>query len=267
MTPGARSGSTWKLIGRYPLRTFCTSLRFLTIVPVSWKMEEDHLFFRSSVIWFPFVGLLIGLAAATVVMCAAPFIPASLLAVLAMFLLSGFSGFLHLDGLADSGDGLLSSRPRERALAIMRDSRSGAMGVIALIFLLLAKYAALSTLSPPYLFAALLLMPIGGRTAILVCMALLPYARKEEEGLGQLFYSSQRYTAAGVGTLFFLFSCVIFLGSETVYLFILYSLTLIFFSYFCFRKLGGATGDTLGAVCELSELSIAVAVVSVQTSL
>lgn len=267
MTSNAIGGSVWKLIGRYPLRTFCTSLRFLTIVPISWRMEEDPLYFRASVLWFPFVGLLIGLAAATVVYGAAFFSPPSLLAVLSLLLLSGVSGFLHLDGVADSGDGLLSSRPKEQALIIMRDSRSGAMGVIVLIFLLLAKYAALSELSLTYLLPALLLMPVGGRTAILLSMAILPYARKEEKGLGQLFYSSNRYTIAVAGLLFFLFCCAMLLGSEMLHVFVLFFLTLIFFSYFCFSKLGGATGDTLGAVCELSELSIAVAMVSIQSSL
>lgn len=267
MGSGVRGGSTWKLVGRHPLRTFCTSLRFLTIIPIPWKQDEDHHFFKASVLWFPFVGLVIGLIAVTVVSGAAPFIPASLLAVLAMLLLSGFSGFLHLDGVADSSDGLLSSRPKEKALAIMRDSRSGAMGVIVLIFLLLAKYAALADLTLANLLTALLLMPIGGRTAILVSMAILPYARKEEEGLGQLFYSSQRYMVALLGTLFFLICCAALLGSGILHVLILFSLTIILFSYFCFQKLGGATGDTLGAVCELSELSIAVAMISLQISL
>ena len=149
----------------------------------------------------------------------------------------------------------------------MRDSRSGAMGVIVLIFLLLAKYAALLELPLTYLFTALLLMPIGGRTAILLSMAILPYARKEEQGLGQLFYSSQRYSVAIVGSLFFILCCTMLLGIETLYVFALFFLTLILFSFFCFHKLGGATGDTLGAVCELSELSIAVAMASIQTSL
>ncbi len=136
--------SSLTLAVRYPIRSFLAALRFLTIIPVSWKSTEDGKFFRSSVIWFPLIGLLIGLLAALLVLLLSPYLTSSVLAVFSIVLLAGISGFLHLDGLADSGDGLLSSRPRDIALSIMRDSRSGAMGVIVLIFLLLAKFAVLS---------------------------------------------------------------------------------------------------------------------------
>jgi len=245
-----------------PLSSFLAGFRFLTVIPVSWRSEKDGDFFQSSLIWFPFIGLLIG---SVIVLTGFLFInvlPPSLSAVLAMILLAGFSGCLHLDGLADSGDGLLSSRPRERALIIMRDSHTGAMGMIAVVFVLLGKYAALSSLAGSAFLAAIFLIPIAGRTAILLSMAILPYARSGD-GLGKLFYSTDSRIVAVLGLLF----CAIitsFISFKYV-LFVLAAILLpvAFFSFWCFKKLGGATGDTLGAVCELTELAAAVSIVLV----
>ncbi len=134
MTDGREpEDSSWKLAVRYPLRSFLAALRFLTIIPVSWKSDEDGRFFRASVICFPLIGLLIGSIVALLVFLISPYFNSSLLAVFAILLLSGFSGFLHLDGVADSGDGLLSSRPREQALRIM-GCRSGDSVFNALLY-------------------------------------------------------------------------------------------------------------------------------------
>jgi adenosylcobinamide-GDP ribazoletransferase len=243
---------------RFPLSSLLTALRFLTILPISWKSKEDGRFFQASIIWFPVVGLLIGTMAATVVFLSDIILPSSLVAVLAMVFLAGISGCLHLDGLADSGDGLLSARPRQQALDIMRDSRSGAMGVIVLVFVLLGKYAALSAMPVGSMATAVFLMPLAGRTAILLTMAVLPYARTGE-GLGRLFYSADS-RMLGLSTLFFYALVALFFSWKIAFLLLAaILLTVALFSFWCFRKIGGATGDTLGAACELAELATAVA--------
>ncbi|MEA3467518.1 MAG: adenosylcobinamide-GDP ribazoletransferase, partial [Thermodesulfobacteriota bacterium] len=99
-----------KLAFQNPLASLLAGVRFLTILPVSWKSEEDGRFFQASLIWFPFIGLLIGTMTALLVSLFVTVLPSTLTAVLAMALLAGISGCLHLDGLADSGDGLLSGR-------------------------------------------------------------------------------------------------------------------------------------------------------------
>ena len=255
--------SSLKLVLAHPLLSFLAAFRFLSIFPVSWKSEDDATYFRASIFWFPLIGLLIGSAAFAVVFAVAPFLTQPLEAVLALVLLSGISGFLHLDGVADSGDGLLSSRPREKALSIMRDSRSGAMGVIVLLFLILGKYAALSSLPTGTLLPVILLMPVAGRTAILLSMAVLPYAR-EDDGLGKLFYGHDRFLAAALAVLFLSLCCLLVSLQWAVAIIIALLCTVMIFSRWCFVKLGGATGDTLGAVCELSELTTAVAIVCLQ---
>ncbi len=259
MTDGAAvEQSSLKLALRFPLASLLAAFRFLTIIPISWKSEKDDRFFQASLVWFPLIGLCIGFAGALPVDLFGRFLPSSVTAVFSMIFLAGISGCLHLDGLADSGDGLLSARPREQALSIMRDSRSGAMGMVFLFFVLLAKYAALSSLPLSVLPAAILFMPMAGRTAILLSMALLPYARCGD-GLGRLFYSRDRYAVAALGlffcaVIFTLFVSVQVALSVSLAVFI----TVALFSFWCLRKFGGATGDTLGAVCELTELAVAV---------
>lgn len=241
----------------HPLASLLAGLRFLTILPVSWKSNSDGRFFKASLVWFPFLGLFIGALTALCVSFFAGIMPTSLSAVFGMVLLAGISGCLHLDGLADSCDGLLSSRPRDRALEIMRDSHIGAMGVIALLFVLLGKYAALSALSTPMMLQAFVLMPMAGRTAILISMAILPYARSGD-GLGLLFYSGDSRRIAALGVLFCLIITVFFSFTSALVILFTILFTVGLFSLWCYRKLGGATGDTLGAVCELTELAVAI---------
>ena len=243
---------------RYPLAGFLAALRFLTIVPLTWRCEQDGRFFSAALAWFPVIGLLIGLAAAVLVSCLIPFFPPSVSAFAAIILLAGASGCLHLDGLADSSDGLLSARTRDRILEIMRDSHTGAMGVIAIVVVLLGKYAALSSLEGSMLICTVIAMPLAGRCAIVLTMACLPYAR-DGEGLGRLFdASSTRLTS--LWALFFLAAVLIFGEWRMVFaVFIAVLVTVLFFSLWCRSKIGGATGDTLGAVCELTEMMVALA--------
>ncbi len=243
---------------KFPLASFLAALRFLTIVPLSWRCEQDGRFFVASLAWFPVIGLLIGLVCATLISGLLPFFPSPVLAMAALVLLAAVSGCLHLDGLADSGDGLLSARPRERILEIMRDSHTGAMGVIALIVVLLGKYAALSSLGAPTLLTTLIVMPLAGRCAIVLTMACLPYAR-EGEGLGRLFYSpSSRWAALwALALLAGVLSCSGWRMSLAVLVAVL--TTVLLFSLWCRARIGGATGDTLGAVCELTEMMVAIA--------
>ena len=185
-------------------------------------------------------------------------LPLSVTAFLLVLFLSAVSGFLHLDGLADSGDGLLSYRPAERSLEIMRDSQVGAMGGIALVMLLLGKFSAISSIPPGNLPMVLLMLPVAGRVAILVTMALFPYARKDG-GLGALFMSPKSRLAACLGTLLLILLGLACLSpGEAAICAAVPLCSAVLFGLFCRRRLGGITGDTLGAACELTELLLAI---------
>lgn len=237
---------------------FCTAMRFLTIVPVSWRAEDDLHHFNKCLPFFPIVGALIGVVGYLGAYIFQLIFPQQVVAVLSIVYLAFISGFLHLDGLADSADGLLSSRPREDCLNIMKDSRSGAMGVVVVVCLMLTKYSALSSMDPEKLCLAIFFMPLAGRSAILFSMARLPYA-KPEGGLGRLFYSDSSKTAALAAFLSLLFLFAVLAASQLIVALIAIMAVNLLFGRWCKRLLGGATGDTLGAVCELTEAITAIA--------
>ncbi len=243
-----------------PLPAFVAALRFLTIFPLPGSLGTSSRDLARATLFFPLVGLLLGALAAGAGLLLQPFLSAPVLAVLLTLVLLAFSGGLHLDGLADTADGFFSSRPREKILVIMRDSATGAMGVIALVMVLLLKTACLASLDAN-LLPALLLMPVAGRVAIPLMMALLPYARSEG-GLADVFYSRRSRLVGLASLVFLLVLALLTAGTAGLAAACAVLLVVVAFSWFCRSKIGGATGDTLGAVCELAETVTALAFVA-----
>jgi len=237
------------------LGRFAAAFRFLTIIPLPGTLGTSEQELTGATPFFPVVGLLLGSAAVPVVWCLQLLFPPLVTAILTTALLLAFSGGLHLDGLADTADGFFSSRPRERILEIMRDSASGAMGVIALILLLLLKVACLDSLSTA-LLPVVFLMPLAGRTALLLLMALLPYARPDG-GLGLVFYSRRSRSIALGGIIVFLAVACLAAGLQGAGAVLAVIFMVLLFAWLCHLKIGGATGDTLGASCELAEAVVA----------
>ncbi len=237
-----------------------SALAFLTIVPVPApaRAGSDNTL-EKSLVFFPVIGAGIGLFALGCGYFLMAIFPQPVAAVLLCTVLLGVSGGLHMDGLADTADGFFSSRPRERILEIMRDSHVGAMGVIAIILILLLKTAALATCTVKGFFACAFLMPLAGRTAILLMMAILPYARPEG-GLGALFYTGPVKRTAAVAFFLFFLAAWAMAGKAGFAIGGIVLVVILLFSWFCRVKIHGATGDTLGAVCELAEGAVALAV-------
>lgn len=239
------------------LRQFLTSLRFLTIIPISWLSENDSEHFPGSVKYFGLVGLTIGVFGSLISLVLSTFLPYPILCCALLLYLSLISGFLHLDGIADTADGFFSSRPKEKILTIMRDSRTGAMGVIVLIFLFLFKFCALFSLPADKLIVVVFFMPLAGRCAIVYTMSFLPYARANG-GLGKMFYSNDKNGALWLTSFIFLISGIFVNVSLAVIIFGVLLLVVALFGVWCKRIIGGITGDTLGAVCEITETTVAV---------
>lgn len=244
------------LLGR-----FAAAIRFLTILPLPGSLGTTEEELKGATVFFPLVGLLLGCIALPVIRAFHLLLPSQVTAVLATLVLLAFSGGLHLDGLADTADGFFSSRPRERILEIMRDSATGVMGVIAVVLLLLLKVSCLASLvDTTDLSAVVFLMPLGGRTAILLMMGFLPYARSQG-GLATVFYSRRSRVAALCSLLFFSLVTIFIAGIGGLAAVLAVVLLVAMFGWFCQRKIGGATGDTLGAACELAEAVVALAFV------
>ena len=235
------------------LQPFFAAVTFLTIIrlPHSWCGEQSAM--ERSLIWFPIVGLLIGASVALLdtVMCAV-FPGIMVPSAITVIALIAVSGGLHLDGVADSADAFMSSRSRERMLEIMKDSCVGAMGSLAIAALLLLKFSALATLPHHCRIAVIILLPLAGRTALVVKTVSLPYARSGG-GLASAVHTSCRRWHALVATIFLAVVAIALLGVIGIWITLATVVTTGLFSVYCKKKIGGLTGDTLGASCELVE--------------
>ncbi|MEX2518461.1 MAG: adenosylcobinamide-GDP ribazoletransferase [Paracoccaceae bacterium] len=232
------------------VRLFLVALRFLTRLPTPGRIghEPDDLARASG--YFPVVGLLLGALAGAVWLGAGAVLPTPLAAGLTLSALLLLTGALHEDGLADCCDGLGGGRSRERALEIMRDSRIGAYGAAGLALSLGLRWAALAGMSPLQGLIALLIALAGGRAAIVLILATGAYARAE--GLASGAASAGRrecliavFVALAAGALAGLAGvCAVFaaLAAARVWLACLT------------RRLGGYTGDGLGAAEQLAQI-------------
>ncbi len=240
------------------MRRFLAAIRFLTIIPLPGGINPGERVLGGSLPFFPVVGLGIGGAVALADWGLGYLFPVWVTSVLTVILLIAASGGLHIDGLADTADGFFSSRPRERILEIMRDSRTGPMGVAAVACVIILKIALIASVAGPWRWWVLLMTPLAGRCALLVHMALLPYARPEG-GLAGIFHRN-RSRGHGLWALLFLLAVGWLTGRLPGLIAGTASfLAALLFTAYTFRRIGGLTGDTLGAACELTELGPALA--------
>ncbi|OQY20484.1 MAG: adenosylcobinamide-GDP ribazoletransferase [Desulfobacteraceae bacterium 4572_35.1] len=242
------------------LKPFFSALRFLTIVPIpeSWCGDEDD-FYRSPD-WYPLVGLCLGLFLVLLDMVLRWLLPLSVVNVLLLVAMIAVSGALHLDGLADSADAFFSSRGREQMLEIMKDSRSGPMGVTAIVLVLLLKLMLLIALPSAWRWQVLLLMPLCGRCSLALVSSWLPYSR--HSGTAKFSEKQKNSFRLPISLAVMLFVAFILMGwsaGVVVFGFVVVSIWLL--GRYSRRKIGGFTGDTLGATCELVEMVPLLAVV------
>ncbi|MBS3800533.1 MAG: adenosylcobinamide-GDP ribazoletransferase [Thioalkalivibrio sp.] len=237
------------------MRSLLAAFAFLTVVPVPVRLAERD--FARAPFGFPLVGMVLGtLVALSDLGLDRLGLSPAFRGILAVGLLAALSGGLHLDGLADAADGFLSARPRKRVLEIMRDPHIGTMGVLALVFVLAVKVAALVELPHPMRWKALVFAPLAGRCMLVSVMALLPYVRGSE-GLATVFYGPHRRLAG-------LWAAVCVPAAAILLLHVVGGLLLagsVFaitgvLSLWSWRRIGGLTGDTLGATSEIIEAAV-----------
>jgi adenosylcobinamide-GDP ribazoletransferase len=240
------------------IRPLLAAIQFLTVIPFPKSFTGGEKELEKCVPFFPVVGLLIGIIIAAfdhVVGLIFPPLPANVMTVIAM---TCISGGLHMDGLADTADGFFSARPRELVLEIMRDSRTGVMGVLAVVFVIVLKVSVLISLFPPIRPGIIVLMALAGRCSFVMMMTALPYVRREG-GLATAFGVGKSWLNV-LWTSAFLLAAG-WLAGHWMGLAASFSALLmaVLFSVYCFRKIGGYTGDTLGAGCEITEIIPAIA--------
>jgi len=199
--------------------------------------------------WFPLVGLLLGSIYWLASLLLKDHLPVAVVAALLIILAAMVTGALHFDGLADTADGFGGGKNREDILRIMRDHAIGSYGGVALAAVVLLKGTAYaSLLGQSDWVAPIVLTPAIGRWSILLLTATLPYARQSES------------VAAGMGRISLLWGTAIMVAALAIAMSLRACIAIVssalvtaLFGYYCRRRIGGITGDTLGANLQLSE--------------
>lgn len=230
-------------------RSFIAVLYFLTHLPLPKRKISLEEVGRGA--WaFPLVGMFIGLLLLGSNWLLSFFFPPILKAALVLVLWVAVTGALHLDGFADCCDALLTVKPPEVRLEILRDTHIGAFAVVGIAGLLLVKFASLATCLGGGGHVALLLAPPLGRWAIVYAIVCYPAARTE--GMGKVIKESTDWRALAWATLSLLPLFPLNPGVTLLSLALTWIFTLLF-AFWVMRRIPGFTGDVYGALCELVE--------------
>ena len=232
------------------MKHFLSAVKFITILPGGGGTEFKP---ARMIPFFPVVGLVLGALIAGFDWAAAHLWGRSLVSLLDVVLLAILTGAFHIDGLGDTADGLFSHRSRERMLEIMKDSRIGVMGLVAIVVVLAIKWASLSELNNQRHWL-IFLVPGYARAGMLFAMQMLPYGRPEG-GTGKAFFEQgiKWKSFWGVAPVVAL---SLFLGADALWLNLGWVICVAALIWYYRRSLGCVTGDMLGAMVEATEAAL-----------
>jgi adenosylcobinamide-GDP ribazoletransferase len=248
---------------RHELRLMGVALQFLTRVPV--RVGFDPLWLNQSARHFPLVGAFVGAVGALVLWAAGLLFPPAVAVGLSMMATVLLTGAFHEDGLADTCDALGGAVSRERALEIMKDSRIGTYGAVGLLLVLGLKAATLAALPLAWAVAALLLAHTVSRTSAVALIRFLPYAG--DVSLAKAKPLAERISGGGL-VVALAWSLVVG-GALIVWHAAWWPVVVTGWAValagawgcgrWFMRRLGGITGDALGATQQLTELAVLLA--------
>lgn len=236
------------------LKALILSIQFMTgiPIPINIDVKEDKIYKIAS--YFPVVGLLIG----GILYIAYLLLEDLFSREIVMTFLVAFSYILtrgmHIDGLADTFDGLFSNKDREKIIEIMKDSRLGTNGVLALVFMVILKILFLSDIRQSLLFSALLVSPVIARLSVVFSIAISKSARGGK-GLGGLLLERAGLREFVIALLISTIAGYFVMPlKDLALLYVIFLSFTYLISKYISKKIGGMTGDTLGAVNEFVEL-------------
>ncbi len=236
------------------VRRFLIGVQFLTRLPVPQTLNSSETDIGKAASFFPLVGVIVGGGAALVFAMLQRILPlpASVLCavIFAVFLTNGF----HEDGLADSFDGFGGGWTKDRVLEIMRDSRIGTYGTLALIFVSLSKLTFLLSLPPGQIWRWLIVAHTAARWTILPLCAWLPYARAE--GQGKLVAKQVGALQVVTATITLLLVLILVPWQAALAALLVTTLVTLLSGLYFRARLQGITGDCLGATNQLTEVGL-----------
>ncbi len=244
----------------HQIRLFFIALQFFTRVPIPAWVGFDAAWLHHASRYFPLVGVVVGAAGAAVYWCAAALWPLPVAVILSTAATIYLTGAFHEDGLADMCDGFGGGMTRQRVMDIMKDSRIGTYGAVALVLILALKCTLLALMDLRSAVAALLLAHPLSRLAAASLIRHLDYARDEgkakplaqemtggEFAIGALCVAIPAGLIGASGALPWLSVGTAVAAS---------ALVAVWLGAKCRRRIGGYTGDCLGAVQQVSEVAI-----------
>jgi adenosylcobinamide-GDP ribazoletransferase len=245
---------------RTELRAFAAAVTLLTRLPLGTRVLIDERDVARSLAWLPLVGVGLGGAVALAARLLEGRLDDGPVAVLIVASWALATGAIHLDGLADAADSL-GAGSRERSLAIMRDPRLGSFGVIALVFVILLKVTLVAAVLARGHHLWLLAIPAVARAAASALSAGLPYARESGTGAAMIGGGSrlERLAVALATAIVVALACARLRGLLAV---AAAALVAILVARIARRRIGGVTGDVLGATIELAECAALVALLA-----
>lgn len=227
------------------------ALRFLTILPMPGTPANSERSIAAAIPWFPIAGLVIGAVLLPIGWLAEIGWSNSVRAAVLVVAWAAITAGLHLDGVSDTFDAVMSWRSRERKLEIMKDSRIGAMGAIALVAVLLLKYAWLSDAGEAW-WRSMLLAPMWGRWADIYGIYWFPSAR--EGGMGRTFQAHVKQRDFFITTAATLLLALLIGQWQGIVAGIIVWGWTHLLAHWWTHDLGGLTGDTYGALNEIGEV-------------
>jgi adenosylcobinamide-GDP ribazoletransferase len=242
------------------MRTFLVAVQLRTRMPVQLRRAPSEAELARAAAWFPLVGAGVGALAAAAWWLATAMRLGTLAPWAALGAAVAATGAFHEDGLADCADGLFGGHDPHRRLAIMRDSRLGTYGVLALVLTLGAQAAAVGSMPPSLAPRAIVAAHALGRAAALP-LTLLPYARAEG-GLGKPLAQKVPAAALALGVATGLSALVLLPWATALAAAAAAALIAALLAWRFRRDLGGVTGDALGAVVKLVEVATYAVVVA-----
>lgn len=236
------------------------AIEFLTPLRLRKVQTYDDRTFAAALGWYPFAGLVIGGILALLDLGLRELLPPGPTAALLVAALALLSGGLHLDGVADTADGMAVQGDRAARLGVMSEGNTGPAGVMALVLVLLAQWSALASLPEDARVAALIVAPVLARWTVVPVGLLFPPARPR--GLGHAIHAGLWPLAAPLATVIALVIAVGSFGVAGIVLFALATLAAVLLAGAAARMLEGVTGDVFGACIEFAQVVVWFAVMA-----
>lgn len=234
------------------MNALLAAFQFLTVLPAVVRRPFSPQELGRAAGWFPLVGLVLGGALLGLQAGLSAAFPTGISAALVVLAWIVLTRALHFDGFVDMCDALFGGFTSERRLEILKDSHIGAFGLAGGVLLLLLKYSALAYSGRVY--PGLLLAPLLGRWVLCLALFFYPYAR--QRGLGRDMKDNVRWGQVLLSTLLSVSAAWFFGGLAGIIAAGLACLTLALGAWFTLHRIPGLTGDSYGALCEMTELVI-----------